>query len=127
MRNYFLLPICLLYQYLIYPLMVFPEVLSHAYNHMLHIPWYTLLSSKRSEEHTSELQSRENLVCRLLLEKKKKRTPCTSRPNNKPIRNPRSTRSAHAFHRMTIPPAARHEPTISSCTPSPPATLYSVT
>src|SRR5690606_40516414 len=28
--------------------------------------------STRSEEHTSELQSRENLVCRLLLEKKKK-------------------------------------------------------
>src|SRR5207302_4927087 len=28
---------------------------------------------RRSEEHTSELQSRENLVCRLLLEKKKKR------------------------------------------------------
>src|SRR5690606_41405268 len=27
--------------------------------------------SPRSEEHTSELQSRENLVCRLLLEKKK--------------------------------------------------------
>src|SRR5436309_12595887 len=32
---------------------------------------------KRSEEHTSELQSRENLVCRLLLEKKKKRIKCT--------------------------------------------------
>src|SRR5436309_7060400 len=28
----------------------------------------------RSEEHTSELQSRENLVCRLLLEKKKKQS-----------------------------------------------------
>src|SRR3989475_3064852 len=28
----------------------------------------------RSEEHTSELQSQSNLVCRLLLEKKKKRT-----------------------------------------------------
>src|SRR5690606_40420663 len=28
-------------------------------------------STGRSEEHTSELQSRENLVCRLLLEKKK--------------------------------------------------------
>src|SRR5690606_41984878 len=28
----------------------------------------------RSEEHTSELQSRENLVCRLLLEKKKTKT-----------------------------------------------------
>src|SRR5690606_41832500 len=38
---------------------------------------YTLIgtfsvSIFRSEEHTSELQSRENLVCRLLLEKKKK-------------------------------------------------------
>src|SRR5690606_41510488 len=30
--------------------------------------------SRRSEEHTSELQSRENLVCRLLLEKKKNTT-----------------------------------------------------
>src|SRR2546430_9134387 len=29
-------------------------------------------SPKRSEEHTSELQSQSNLVCRLLLEKKKK-------------------------------------------------------
>src|SRR5688572_31605104 len=28
---------------------------------------------KRSEEHTSELQSQSNLVCRLLLEKKKKK------------------------------------------------------
>src|SRR5690606_9969892 len=33
-----------------------------------------LLVAGRSEEHTSELQSRENLVCRLLLEKKKKKT-----------------------------------------------------
>src|SRR5436309_7684608 len=30
------------------------------------------LRYRRSEEHTSELQSRENLVCRLLLEKKKR-------------------------------------------------------
>src|SRR3989475_2805368 len=29
-------------------------------------------SARRSEEHTSELQSQSNLVCRLLLEKKKK-------------------------------------------------------
>jgi len=35
-------------------------------------PWVTELSS-RSEEHTSELQSLTNLVCRLLLEKKKKK------------------------------------------------------
>src|SRR5690606_41439073 len=32
-----------------------------------------LVGEVRSEEHTSELQSRENLVCRLLLEKKKKK------------------------------------------------------
>src|SRR5436309_15721324 len=32
----------------------------------------TVPARDRSEEHTSELQSRENLVCRLLLEKKKK-------------------------------------------------------
>src|SRR5690554_7014756 len=31
------------------------------------------ISTKRSEEHTSELQSRPHLVCRLLLEKKKKK------------------------------------------------------
>src|SRR6266511_5048651 len=38
----------------------------------------------RSEEHTSELQSRENLVCRLLLEKQKKITAwlCTSLYSN---------------------------------------------
>src|SRR5436305_11850311 len=32
----------------------------------------------RSEEHTSELQSRPHLVCRLLLEKKKKKTITTT-------------------------------------------------
>src|SRR5690606_35350108 len=31
---------------------------------------FTISLAQRSEEHTSELQSRENLVCRLLLEKK---------------------------------------------------------
>src|SRR5207302_2712335 len=34
----------------------------------------TCQARQRSEEHTSELQSRENLVCRLLLEKKKQHT-----------------------------------------------------
>src|SRR5207253_9330690 len=34
---------------------------------------YTIGYKKRSEEHTSELQSRGHLVCRLLLEKKKKK------------------------------------------------------
>src|SRR2546430_7306043 len=35
---------------------------------------YAVVDLSRSEEHTSELQSQSNLVCRLLLEKKKNRT-----------------------------------------------------
>src|SRR5690606_40860717 len=38
---------------------------------------------RRSEEHTSELQSRENLVCRLLLEKKKKKNKKKKRTKKK--------------------------------------------
>src|SRR3989442_2101426 len=38
----------------------------------------TLLVGMRSEEHTSELQSRPHLVCRLLLEKKKKKSDALS-------------------------------------------------
>src|SRR2546421_9500672 len=38
-----------------------------------------IVECARSEEHTSELQSRSDLVCRLLLEKKKK--------NNQPVKN----------------------------------------
>src|SRR5690606_41688863 len=38
-----------------------------------HGPRKSAAGPVRSEEHTSELQSRENLVCRLLLEKKKKK------------------------------------------------------
>src|SRR5438477_7678553 len=34
-----------------------------------------IVGAARSEEHTSELQSHVNLVCRLLLEKKKKKKP----------------------------------------------------
>src|SRR3712207_7091327 len=37
--------------------------------------WTTMINrAARSEEHTSELQSRQYLVCRLLLEKKKKKS-----------------------------------------------------
>src|SRR2546422_3969889 len=36
------------------------------------LPWEPATGLSRSEEHTSELQSRLHLVCRLLLEKKKK-------------------------------------------------------
>src|SRR5438105_5671149 len=46
--------------------------------------WWTA-SSGRSEEHTSELQSRVDLVCRLLLEKKKKKEEKkkTNKKNNR--------------------------------------------
>src|SRR2546430_6022067 len=42
----------------------------------------TRIATTRSEEHTSELQSQSNLVCRLLLEKKK--------TNHSPLRRPQS-------------------------------------
>src|SRR2546422_6990599 len=51
-------------------------------------------SPKRSEEHTSELQSRLHLVCRLLLEKKKRARSSSSapslyiRPQYHPLRTP---------------------------------------
>src|SRR5207302_8039731 len=51
------------------------------------------LETRRSEEHTSELQSRENLVCRLLLEKKK-------RPVLHHTHVPTSTGSSH-HHRQS--------------------------
>src|SRR2546430_7336676 len=49
--------------------------------------------SHRSEEHTSELQSQSNLVCRLLLEKKQARHP-----------------AAHAVYGVAAPRRAAHYP-----------------
>src|SRR2546422_3441316 len=48
-------------------------VLARARDHFADAELCELLMFMRSEEHTSELQSRLHLVCRLLLEKKKKR------------------------------------------------------
>src|SRR2546422_1429369 len=45
-----------------------------------------LRARRRSEEHTSELQSRLHLVCRLLLEKKKKKTTGTSLTSTRQLR-----------------------------------------
>src|SRR5690606_40254725 len=55
----------------------------------------------RSEEHTSELQSRENLVCRLLLEKKKNtRTPSSPRAriSARPYSPPRNRQYRQRYH-----------------------------
>src|SRR5256885_11613529 len=73
------LPICLqaaraltdLYAELVYQGVAQGDVRDHAIKQSLHY-------CDRSEEHTSELQSPCNLVCRLLLEKKKKITSNTS-------------------------------------------------
>src|SRR2546422_8593835 len=46
-------------------------LLGDAHNHAAPAPDAELKTEWRSEEHTSELQSRLHLVCRLLLEKKK--------------------------------------------------------
>src|SRR5690625_6466248 len=48
-------------------------LLALAAGFFLALHFATWISSLRSEEHTSELQSRGHLVCRLLLEKKKRR------------------------------------------------------
>src|SRR5207249_9077983 len=50
----------------------------------------TCAARPRSEEHTSELQSRFDLVCRLLLEKKKTKKTCqyTTTLNHKHITSP---------------------------------------
>src|SRR5437667_4506953 len=49
----------------------------------------------RSEEHTSELQSHHDLVCRLLLEKKKHQT----HPNRRPTRRQAGRGPPSAYHR----------------------------
>src|SRR5205809_3870244 len=48
----------------------------------------TVQGRRRSEEHTSELQSRLHLVCRLLLEKKKKKKKTTKSNSKSPISTP---------------------------------------
>src|SRR5690606_4112277 len=71
---------------------------------------------ERSEEHTSELQSRENLVCRLLLEKKKRSPPAPPAPGRKrrsgaaapaPSGGSRRRRAAAGRGSRALPRAAR--------------------
>src|SRR2546430_8608409 len=67
--------------------------------------------SRRSEEHTSELQSQSNLVCRLLLEKKKNAqrrqrcsTPPPTRTSSRCPRAPASYLNPHRHRRCRPPP-----------------------
>src|SRR2546422_2690682 len=76
----------------------------------------SVVRTERSEEHTSELQSRLHLVCRLLLEKKKRNysrplsSTAPSRSTPRSNARPRSTRSpataTRRAHRRTQPSVA---------------------
>src|SRR5690348_18035797 len=60
--------------------LVFSELLQNALEHGAGSVRIELARRNRSEEHTSELQSPVHLVCRLLLEKKKKQYNTATRP-----------------------------------------------
>src|SRR2546430_7706654 len=60
-------------------------------------PLFCTNNPHRSEEHTSELQSQSNLVCRLLLEKKNKHSFLAQQTNG-------SERTRHRFYH-DVPPA----------------------
>src|SRR5262245_64531902 len=56
-------------------------------------------SASRSEEHTSELQSLRHLVCRLLLEKKKKQTERHTK-HQKPHKENRKYHDKHTYNSL---------------------------
>src|SRR5260370_25140160 len=63
------------------PTLDLPVSLEHIRAALARAPERPLLRGMRSEEHTSELQSHLNLVCRLLLEKKKNGNHLNPHPN----------------------------------------------
>src|SRR2546430_2311092 len=65
----------------------------------------------RSEEHTSELQSQSNLVCRLLLEKKKTKSNAPGRTNLR-----RTSSAVVIAYRPTSIRTASHVPVIAHTT-----------
>src|SRR6267378_2927565 len=72
----------------------------------------------RSEEHTSELQSRRDLVCRLLLEKKKKPSTCSGRASDETsagsfLRPPQSP--PLSVHLSPATRSAPSKPTSAAC------------
>src|SRR5258707_11017376 len=60
--------------------------------------------ARRSEEHTSELQSRQYLVCRLLLEKKKKTNKDFNNSSRKIIHNRARKCVSHGTRCLLSPP-----------------------
>src|SRR3712207_6936978 len=66
-----------------------PRVLDQAPRHRGHVGLGHDQRTERSEEHTSELQSRQYLVCRLLLEKKNNITFSVSDYNTYQLQSPK--------------------------------------
>src|SRR5256886_9210082 len=62
----------------------------------------TISREVRSEEHTSELQSQSNLVCRLLLEKKKKKIHMKHVPSSSQYNNPPQKQSSQLSQATTL-------------------------
>src|SRR5947199_3957827 len=73
-----------------------------------------MTSNRRSEEHTSELQSLRHLVCRLLLEKKKKQKAHTTTIRTDPTHR-KSRRNTSTTIRTTKSPS---RPITNTCLPS---------
>src|SRR5206468_6769196 len=63
----------------------------------------TSQSTRRSEEHTSELQSRSDLVCRLLLEKKKKKKTKKNIIKNKKKKHINMNMNKDKHHKTNYP------------------------
>src|SRR2546430_6780354 len=86
--------------------------------------WHGFPAETRSEEHTSELQSQSNLVCRLLLEKKKTSrpvcTPCLRLcpPGNSCTHSTRSPSPSRRDSSRYPASPATHAPALSCCTTS---------
>src|SRR2546430_13323236 len=81
-------------------------------------------NTKRSEEHTSELQSQSNLVCRLLLEKNKKSRVLLLSAGTQVLNHKMMSRPPH----HSLPPHLRdprpyHRPVDEDTRPQPPSSL----
>src|ERR1039457_3193768 len=90
----------------------------HAANIHLAGARHQVLAHHRSEEHTSELQSPCNLVCRLLLEKKKRR-------GFRPTASPHASCQSHQSprHYASTPPPSTPAPPLRFPPAPPPAIL----
>src|SRR3712207_7328106 len=78
------------------------SALSSGMNDSAASKFFTGMPGTRSEEHTSELQSRQYLVCRLLLEKKKKHSIMLSFCNHKFLLNTLLFVLYHYRHRFCL-------------------------